>query len=82
MKAAAQEALRANESHLQTLIAMAFYDPLHAIRFDPKLGLVVTPDPNIIQRVSMARVPTSVSIMPMEYVTWHGNPNATLMRES
>ena len=30
---------------------MAFYDPLDAIKFDPELGLVVTPDPNIIQSV-------------------------------
>jgi hypothetical protein len=29
------------------LTARAFYDPLDAIKFDPELGLVVTPDPNI-----------------------------------
>lgn len=51
VKAAAQKALRANESHLQTLTAMAFYDPLDAITFDPELGLVVIPAPNIIQSV-------------------------------
>jgi hypothetical protein len=33
------------------LTAMAFYDPLDAIKFDPELGLVVTPDPSIIRSV-------------------------------
>ena len=51
VKAATRKALSANESRLQTLTAMAFYDPLDAIKFDPELGLVVTPDPNIIQSV-------------------------------
>lgn len=51
VKAATRKALRANEPRLQMLTAMAFYDPLDAIKFDPELGLVVTPDPNIIQSV-------------------------------
>ena len=51
VKAATRKALPANESRLQMLTAMAFYDPLDAIKFDPELGLVVTPDPNIIQSV-------------------------------
>ena len=48
VKAATRKA-SANESRLQMLTAMAFYDPLDAIKFDPELGLVVTPNPNIIQ---------------------------------
>ena len=51
VKAATQKALRANEPRLQMLTAMAFADPRDAIKWDPKLGLVVTPDPNIIQSV-------------------------------
>lgn len=51
VKAATRKALRAKEPRLQMLTAMAFYDPLDAIKFDPELGLVVTPDPNIIQSV-------------------------------
>lgn len=54
VKAATRKALRANESRLQMLTARAFYDPLDAIKFDPELGLVVTPDPNIIQSVRRA----------------------------
>lgn len=49
VKAATQTALRANEELLQRLTAMAFYDPLDAITWDPERGLVVTPNPNIIQ---------------------------------
>ena len=51
VKAATQKALRANEPRLQMLTAMAFADPRDAIKWDPELGLVVTPDPNIIQSV-------------------------------
>lgn len=51
VKAATQKALCANQERLQMLTAMAFYDPRDAIKFDPELGLVVTPDPNIIQSV-------------------------------
>src|ERR1041384_5896883 len=51
VKAATRKALRANEPRLQMLTAMAFYDPLDAIKFDPELGLVVTPYPHIIQSV-------------------------------
>jgi phage terminase small subunit len=51
VKAATQKALRANEERLQTLTAMAFGDPRTVIKMDPELGLVVTPDPTIIQSV-------------------------------
>ena len=51
VKAATRKAVRANEPLLQMLTARAFYDPRDAIKFDPELGLVVTPDPNIIQSV-------------------------------
>ncbi len=50
VKAATRKALPANESRLQMLTAMAFYDPLDAIKVDPELGIVVT-DPNVIQSV-------------------------------
>ena len=51
VKTAIQKALRANEARLQTLTAIAFADPRDAIKWDPEQGLVVTPDPNLIQSV-------------------------------
>jgi len=51
VKMAVQKALRANEERLRTLTAVAFADIRTAIKMDPELGLVVTPDPNIIQSV-------------------------------
>jgi phage terminase small subunit len=51
VKTAVQKALRANEERLQTLTEIAFGDPRDVISMDPELGLVVTPDPNIIQSV-------------------------------
>lgn len=51
VKMAVQKALRANEERLRTLTAVAFSDIRTAIKMDPELGLVVTPDPNIIQSV-------------------------------
>ncbi|MEK6804643.1 MAG: terminase small subunit [Nitrospirota bacterium] len=54
VKAATRKALPANESRLQMLTAMAFYDPLDAIKVDPELGIVVT-DPNVIQSVRRVR---------------------------
>ena len=51
VKMAVQMALRANEERLRTLTAVAFVNIRTAIKRDPELGLVVTPDPNIIQSV-------------------------------
>ena len=51
VKTASQKALRANEARLQMLTAVAFADIRTAIKWDPELGLVVKPDPNIIQSV-------------------------------
>jgi phage terminase small subunit len=51
VKAATQKALRVNEERLQMLAAVAFGDIRTVIKMDPELGLVVTPDPNIIQSV-------------------------------
>lgn len=51
VKTAVQKALRASGERLQTLSAMALGDPRTAIKWDPELGLVVTPDPNIIQSI-------------------------------
>lgn len=48
---AIQKALRASGEYLQKLTAVAFGDPRTVIKMDPELGLVVTPDPNIIQSV-------------------------------
>jgi phage terminase small subunit len=46
-----QNALCAHGEYLQKLTAEAFADPWAAIKWDPKVGLVVTPDPNLIQSV-------------------------------
>lgn len=51
VKTAVQKALSANKERLQTLTAVAFADIRTAIKWDLELGLVVTPDPNIIQSV-------------------------------
>ena len=51
VKTAIEKALRTNRERLQTLTAMAFGDTRAAITLDPELGLVVTPDPCIIQSV-------------------------------
>lgn len=51
VKTAIQQALRTNEARLRMLTAVAFGDPRTVIKWDPELGLVVTPDPNIIQSV-------------------------------
>ena len=51
VKTAIKTALRANEARLQQLTAVAFADPRDAMKWDPELGLVVTPDPNIIESV-------------------------------
>ena len=48
---AIQQGLRAHGEYLQKLTAVAFGDPRTVIKMDPELGLVVTPDPNIIQSV-------------------------------
>jgi phage terminase small subunit len=48
---AIQKALRAHGEYLQKLTAVAFGDPQTVIKWDPELGLVVTPDPNLIQSV-------------------------------
>jgi phage terminase small subunit len=53
VKAATKKALCANQERLQMLTAMAFADPRDAIKWDPELGLMVTPDPNIIQSVRL-----------------------------
>lgn len=47
---AIQKALRAHGEYLQKLTAVAFADPRTAIKM-AELGLVVTPDPNLIQSV-------------------------------
>jgi phage terminase small subunit len=51
VKTAIQKALRADVERLQKLTAVAFADPRDAIKWDPELGLGVTPDPNIIHSI-------------------------------
>ncbi|MEK7764378.1 MAG: terminase small subunit [Nitrospirota bacterium] len=51
VKQAIKTALRTGTERLQKLTAIAFADSGAVFRKDPKLGLVVTPDPNIIQSI-------------------------------
>lgn len=48
---AIKQALRTGTERLQRLTAVAFADPATAMKLDPELGLVITPDPNVIQSV-------------------------------
>ena len=51
VKDAIKKALRTGKERLQRLTAVAFADPATAMRLDPEQGLVITPDPNVIQSV-------------------------------
>lgn len=51
MKDAIKKALRADRERLQSLTAVAMADPRTAMKMDPEQGLVITPDPNVIQSV-------------------------------
>ena len=51
VKKAIKKALRASGGRLKQLQTIAFADIGSVIRQDPKLGLVVHPDPNIVQSV-------------------------------
>lgn len=51
VKSAIKKALRAGKERLQHLTAVAMADPLTAMKWDPEQGLVVIPDPNVIQSV-------------------------------
>lgn len=51
VKSAIKKTLRTGKERLQRLTAVAFADPTTAMRLDPEQGLVITPDPNIIQSV-------------------------------
>lgn len=51
VKKAIKKALRTGKERLQRLTAVAMADPRTAMKIDSEQGLVIAPDPNVIQSV-------------------------------